>query len=661
MVARQVFYAFCLWLALSSNCLAQVGQSTNDFSLLPPSSGESVESLLAEAQALFMEKRPLDARAKLQRALQIAPDDYRPNFYLGVYYLTEVGHFQMADRYLSKAEELFKQTYGSELDGTLKAEGWRQNAKLLQYLTEAKLNLDNYQGALDYADRFGNTYWDEWYPGTRAWILMKLRRVDEAIQEAQSGVLRGADETRTYNILGILYSLKGDRKAALESFKRAIKAELNSLGSNQAATPLNNSGEVYHELFQDDLAEASWLRALQLPDGCDHILPSLNTALLYIEQLRLFQAERVLADFEACFAQKSTRSDTEYRALIALARGKIALRQGDSKKALKLFLQAADREQFYGKIGTDPEDLEFAAAISLSQTYLAEAERLRDQPESSFSISGVSNLVNANWLKIKSWWQLREARQIAVSQLNNFEDLYVRNTDSMLEYPTLGIFFDGVSTSEVKSRLKSIQKSDARAESALFYELYLLKHDVLNGASTKTIDQLETLLSKVRPQDNLVKAEALSLLIKSYEQQAGIFSSLSAKQADRLRSLKELLFNLLPSQLRFIGSSLPASFTLKATPGLGDLVKEIKGKLIQVRFEPYESDTRYQVQIDLSETQNQISLVDTKSSQLLVRVTKASDNAKDQIPELFAEFLDKVFGYRVDAGSSALPKLEIID
>jgi len=639
---------------------AEVGQSTNDFTLVRPTSTDSVEGLLAEAQLLFIERRPLDARAKLQQALQLAPEDYRPNFYLGVYYLTEVGHFQMSDRYLSRAEELFKQKYGSELDGTLKAEGWRQNAKLLQYLTEVKLNLDDYQGALKYADRFGNTYWDDWYPGTRAWILMKLRRVDDAIQEAKSGVLRGADETRTYNILGILYSLKGDRKAALESFKRAIKAELNSPGSNQAATPLNNSGEVYHELFQDDLAEASWLRALQLPDGCDHILPSLNTALLYIEQLRLFQAERVLTDFEACFAQKSIRSDTEHRALLALARGKIALHQGDSKKALKLFLQASDREQFYGKIGTDPEDLEFAASISLSQAYLAEAERLRDQPENTLSASGIRNLVNVQWLRVKSWWQLRSARQIAVSKLNNFEDLYIRNTDSMLEYPTLGIFFNGVSTSEIKSRLQSIKKSDVRQEADSFYSLYLLEHEVFSGATNETINRLEDLLKSIRPGDALARAQALSLLIKSYEQQIGIFSSLSVEQAARLESLKSELFYLLPSQLRFIGSSLPVSFALTAPPKLVDMAQSIRAQLSKVRFNELRSDSRYQVQIELTETESneilgQISLVDTKSSQLLVKVLRPI-NEQDELEE---EFIDKTFGYRVDTGSNVLPKLEL--
>jgi tetratricopeptide (TPR) repeat protein len=646
-----IIFAFCF---APLPIEAQVGGGPTNFNLIPPSS-ESVEGLIAEAQGLFMERRPLDARAKLQQALQLAPNDYRPNFYLGVYYLTEVAHFQLADRYLTRAEQLFRQDYGSELDGTLKSEGWRQNAKLLQYLTEAKLNLDNYPLALKYAERFGNTYWDEWYPGTKAWILMKLRRIDEAIQEAQTGILRGADETRTYNILGILYSLKGDRKAALEAFKRAIKAELSMLGSSQAATPLNNSGEVYRELFQDDMAEASWLRALQLPDGCDHILPSLNTALLYIEQLRLFQAERTLTDFEACFAQKSQRSDTEHRALLALARGKIALREGDSRKALKLFLQAADREQFYGKIGTDPEDLEFAASISLSQAYLAESERLKDQPSSFFSIQRFQSKIGEEWLRIKSWWQLRNARQIAVSKLNNFEDLYVRNTDSMLEYPTLGIFFDGVSKSEALSRIESVRKNDGRKDSAVFYELYLLEQSVRSGISNSDLDRLEILLREIRPEDSLLRAQALSLLINAYDEKQGYFSKISGKQL----SLKEELYDLLPAQLRIIGSSLPVSFADLSTAGYSRTVKDYKSELTRVRFKETDLSPRYQIQLAINESEHEISLVDTKRNQLLVKVSRPGTNIKKE--ELIEEFLDKVFGYRVDASSSALPKLEIIE
>lgn len=646
-----------LILFLSGNTFAQttVGSTIDPLS---PSSTDTVESLIAEAQSLFLDKRPLDARAKLQQALQIAPNDYRPNFYLGVYYLTEVAHFQLADKYLSRSEAFFRKEFGSEEDGTLSVDQWRQNARLIQYLTEAKLNLDDYKAALKYADRFGRTYWDDWYPGTKAWILMKLRRVDEAIREAQMGVLRGADETRTYNILGILYSLKGNRRLALQAFGQAIKAEL-SLGSgNQAATPLNNAGEVYRELFQDDLAEASWIRALQLPDGCDHILPSLNLTLLYIDQLRLFQAERSLADFEACFAQRSMRADTEHRALIALARGKIALREGDIPKSISLLQEAADRQQWYGKIGTDANDLKFAAAQALSQAYLAEAARLRDIPRSNIFLK-LFDRFGSIVMRFRSWWQRRGALQTAVSDLEDFEDLYIRNTDSMLEYPTLGTIFKGVPQSEAKARLEKMKRDDSRNEAAPFYDLFRMEKEVFDGSSKETISALEEILNKLREVDSLAKAEATGLLIKALKDQRGFFSGLSKDQEVRIVRLEENLFNTLPSHLRVLDLSLPVTVAVAGTP----LSKDLKKELLSRRF--YESPLalRYQLRIEtdgvVGSDASQITLtlfdIPRETSVVsLYETVKAGDEAG-----FLSSFLDKVFGYRVDAQAAPLPKLEL--
>ncbi len=626
-----------------------------------PEPSQSLEQLLVEAQALFAEKRPLDARVKLQKALQIAPEDYRPHFFLGIYYLTEVAHFPMADKYLSASEQLFRKKFGSEEDGTLKQEGWRQNALILQYLTEAKLNLDRYETALKYADRFGKTYWDDWYPGTKAWILMKLRRVDEAIREAQIGVLRGADETRTYNILGILYSLKGNRRLALQAFRQAIRAELSSGYANQAATPLNNAGEVYRELFQDDMAEASWLRALQLPDGCDHILPSLNLTLLYIDQLRLFQAERALADFEACFAQRSLRSDTEHRALLALARGKIALRQGNIPKALGLLEQASERQQWYGKIGTNANDLKFAAAESLGQAYAAEASRLLDVPTGT-TAERVFNRAKSSWLTFRAWWQNRKAREVAIKELNDFEDLYVRNTDAMLEYPTLGTVMTGIPEAELASRLTRMKEEDPRDGSKPFYDLYLAEQQVASGATTKTIELLEKIRSSLREVDILAKAETLGLLIRAREQQDGFFSGVGKAEAQKIQGLKEELFDLLPAQLRILDLALPVSVSTNGTALSATLLQE----LLRRRFAQVDGSPRYSLTIQTDDsvsgrTEINLSIVDTRRQLVVTSLREAADLDKGEEVALLNEFLDKVFGYRFDATAAPVPKLELLE
>jgi len=620
-------------------------------SALAPDPNASVDSLVSEAQGLFMEKRPLDARAKLQQALALDPKDFRPHFYLGVYYLSEVGHFPLADKYLKDAERFFKVKYGSDEDGTLRSEAWTQNGRIIQYRAEARLNLDDYAGALRLTERFERTYWDDWLPGSKAWILMKLRRVDEAIKVAQVGILRGADETRTYNILGILYSLKDNRRLALQAFKQAIKAELALGGSNQAATPLNNSGEVYRELFEDDLAEAAWNRALQLPDGCDHILPSLNLAILYIDALRLFQAERVLADFEACFAQRSERTDTEHRALLALARGKILLLQGDVEKAIPLLEQSADREQWYGKIGTNSNDLKLAAAQALSIAYDSAAEYAVDKPHRNILQKAQSTATSLG-LKAQAWWQARKARQVAIVELEDFEDLFIRNTDSMLQYPLLGQVFRDLSASDTEARLLKMKERDSRAPASTFYDLYLLERKVasekLLGVSNKTITELQELLGRIREQDKLLRARTLATSIIALESREGIFVSLDPKLASLLTRQKEELFEMLPAMLRQIGSSLPVKLRTK---------NPIEQELLGTVFNGGNPETRYEISASSDGGNLTLTLRDIKQGSVIATITGAEKNKA----ELSRSFVDKVFGYRVDADAAPVPRLELED
>ena len=92
-----------------------------------------------------------------------------------------------------------------------------------------------------------------------------------------------------------------------------------------------------------------------------------------------YRSERALKDFEACFAQQPLRRDSEHRTLLALARGKIALHENDVDKALNLISQAAQDQQWFGKIGTNENDVKFAANVSLAQAYRAKAAALKDE------------------------------------------------------------------------------------------------------------------------------------------------------------------------------------------------------------------------------------------------------------------------------------------
>ena len=637
----------------------------------------SFEELVSQAQRLLITGRPIDARAKLQRALRLAPKDYRPHMMLGQYYLLEVSHFKLAYRYLRNAAKLFEDQYGSDLKGNLAPDQQIPQLTLLYLLSEAELNLDKYKDSLNTLDRIEKHPFSvengipDWYPGTRAWVLMKLKRTDEAIAVAQAGLLQRADPRRTWNILGILLSVKENREQSLFAFGQAIRAELSIGGQGQVATPLNNAGEVYREIFQDDLAEASWAKAVRLPDGCDHILPSLNLAILYVDELRLFQAERSLSDFEACFAQQQVRKDTEHRTLLALERGKIAVHSNEVDRAIELLTIAEQEQQWFGKIGTNENDVEFASAIAMAQALAAKAEELKDTVRETVW-EDAKDLAKIPWLQLRSWWQNRKARQISLEELDDLEDLFIRNTDTMLEYPTLGTVLAGFRSASLARRLERMKKEDNRPDAHTYYDLYLGSNYLAHGNAGKAVPLLGQALQNLREIDRLARAETIAKLIQAKREAAEWWRGKSIEdETAELKSIQEL-FDLLPAHLRQNGIALPVKLTVEAADATGQkLLETIAGDLFGHRFvrTPLELKEQTRFALVLSDQPSKdsakrmitIHLVDaSKNSQITAHSAEVSTNGEGTA-SLVNEFIKQAFQHRSDPPPQPLKPIPILE
>jgi Tfp pilus assembly protein PilF len=506
---------------------------------------KSAEQLLLEATQLLMSEHLLDARTKLLRALKKDPKNYRTHYTLATYYLVHVGHFRLALKYIQRAKQLFAQQHGAApyIDPALQME----HATILYYQSQIRLNLDNYAGALNSLDTYASLgYMADWYPGSRAWILMKLGRLHEAITVARAGIISGADPSRTLNMLGILLSMSGQPTQALEVFKKAIGAEF-ALGiSGQPATPLNNAGEVYKELFQDDKAASAFLRATSLPDGCEHVLPSLNLVLLYIDQLRLAPAASILNAFERCVAQFPLRNNEEHSALVHLARGRLALHTGNIDAAIGHLRQASEGTQWFGKIGTNQDDLIVATAISLAQALHRENNILRLKLYESF-IDQIRSYKQRIENSIEAWWKLRQARQILVNDLSSIEDLHIRHTDSLLEYPTLGEVLKDIASVSLSERIGSELKVDKRAPAQLYYALYSAENRLgwFNGQIIKT--ELDRIISQARPKND------------AFLQLHALIQRLRLRNSGTMAYSKDAyaIFSKAPAALRNYGLKLP--------------------------------------------------------------------------------------------------------
>lgn len=524
-------------------------------------SDKTPDQLIMEATMLLQDERPLDARTKLLKALQKDPKQYRAHILLAGYYMVHVGHFRLALKYVKQALALFEEKNGKPpyTDYIAKSE----HEQLLYLLSQARLNLDDYQGALDVLDEFTSyNYTSEWYAGTRSWVLMKLGRLDEAIKIARLGIVSGAEPGRSLNMLGILLSMKGEREASIQVFRDAIAYELSLGTSGQPATPFNNMGEVYKEIFDEVRAESAWLRATSMPDGCEHVLPALNLALLYIDELNFSGAKRAMDNFESCVAQFPLRNGEEHKALVNFTRGRIALHTGHVDAAINHFEEALGHQQWFGKIGTSQEDLRAAALISLATALEAKNNHIKYYRFNSTS-DWLRSIKERSMNALRSWWLMRRARQILTEDLANFEDIYVRNTDSLIEYGTLGTLLSGIPSNALKKRISDEEAVDSRKDAHYFYLAYLGENYLNHGSKTEGQRLLNEVVNMSRPTyDNLLRLHALLLSL----------SNLSPESDDYI-ALANQAFALSRASLRNYGFALPVNYAAEDEQIVSELKK----------------------------------------------------------------------------------------
>lgn len=580
---------------------------------------KSAMELLYEAYDLQASGRLIDYRTKLQQALKKDPKEIRVHMSLADYYLRHVGHFRLALKYTKAAERILYEEYGPPPYYYRYTQALHSDT--LSLLSQSRLNLDDYKGALKAVREFKKLgYPGDWVTSSEAWILLKINRVEEAINIIEADLKKNPDNFgNNSNVLGILYSMVGKRKESIEVLNRSINHEFSRGITGNPATPLNNIGEVYKEIFIEDKSEESFLRATKLPDGCEHVLPSLNMALIRISQLRFLEAEQSLINFEACFAQYPLRNGEEHKALLQLVRARIALHNGDADYALKELQIASSRQQWFGKIGTTVNDFRAATYSTFGRALKIKNNHLKFKIHNSvaeFLKTQLEIIEN----KFKSYWFNRRARQILSEDLNYFEDLYIRHTDSFLEYPTLADTTSGFRAQTLRKRiLKEIAKDD-RAPARKFYESYLAiqKAKSLFGGGAENIKKLNELISSLRhKKDALLKLELMLALLLNTKEGSNRYLELSSKIYEEHKSA---LYNA--------GLKLPVNTSNITARDLKFIKKA--GFLISNK-----SELNYKISVTTTKNKKVINFY--KNNRLLYLEKGAS------IEEIINDFRDKVF------------------
>ena len=173
-------------LSLSLSCFAQEVDPLDPFAFRnepqtldaeDPDKLKSAEDLLREAMLLQQEDHLLDSRTKLLKALKKAPKDFRIHIALADYYTRHVGHFRLALKYAKQAERLFIARMGKP-PYPAGARNELFHGDILMLVSQARLNLDDYQGALDKLQEFEDYgYASSRLAASKAWILrLRLAR-----------------------------------------------------------------------------------------------------------------------------------------------------------------------------------------------------------------------------------------------------------------------------------------------------------------------------------------------------------------------------------------------------------------------------------------------------------------------------------------------------
>ena len=165
------------------------------------------------------------------------------------------------------------------------------------------------------------------------------------------------------------------------------------------------------------------------------------------------------------------KNNEEHVALESLARGRVDLHTGRVDRAIKRFEAALEGTQWFGKIGTNQNDMIVASLISLSQALSAKNNVLRTTVPLSWG-EWYRNREEMASNSLRAWWLMRRARQMLLGELNQIEDLTIRNTDSLVEYPTLGDVLSGLSSAAFEARLARQLQTDPRPAAQVFYKAY---------------------------------------------------------------------------------------------------------------------------------------------------------------------------------------------
>jgi hypothetical protein len=125
---------------------------------------------------------------------------------------------------------------------------------------------------------------------------------------------------------------------------------------------------------------------------------------------------------------------------------------------------------------------------------------------------------------------MRKARQVLTGELSDIEDLIIRNTDSLLEYPTLGEVLSGLSRISLSRRIEQQRKDDPRGPAQVFYDEFFAESSLGFWNRTEGQALLDSVIQRARPKyDELLRTQAMLNKMKLLDPDSSTYQDLAYK------------------------------------------------------------------------------------------------------------------------------------
>ncbi len=540
---------------------------------------DDIQDELSKARQEIESGLYIDGRDRLVEILKKNPKNLDALILLMDYYSLIVADFDEVLKYVQRAKSVLKEveiikriTYSSQILWH-EYNAWNQ-----------KNQYDKALETLKKAEKDG--LMPIWYNSSLSWVLFKLGKIDEAIQAAESALYYWGDFLNALNMLGILYGVKGETERAIETLKKAIG--YGEAFKQNISAPVNNLGEIYEEIFLENLGIQMYNKVINDDPNCEYLLSYVNLSLLYLDFKDIGSASRVVKSYKNCIRRFPYRKNQAYLSLLNLVDSRIKYLEGDFFESRRLARWILDYEQQLGYVGTDPKDLKLAAIQSLLLANEAIIGSLKYYNH-NFNHK-VKNLLLALRLKVENWLYRKEFLNIFKS-LNYFEDLKIRNSDSFLFYPFLAFEVRYWPRKKASQLIQSFRRKDKRKIAKYYYDLMLF------NLGEESIENLKNNLSDMRAYYD--ESLAIATLISVLQEE---------KDPEERVKLSSLLYDKAPIVFPAFGLRMPVETNLP------------KGIVLKFGFHPIISkNLRFTLISEREKGLYKISLYDKKGKSIVVK------------------------------------------